>query len=339
MSYEEFANRVRNDLQQRYSAVLGNVEIELQDVSKLQGESYNGISVRPAGQPVAASFPLDEMYARHEDGISYEGMLIHLVSAIKEAMNTIPTVDAAAMLDYEWAKSRLMVQAIPIKGNETMLKDVPHETKEDIACVYRIKVDIGGVQNATAFVNNRMLDNYGITAEQLKADALESAAKNTPFSIRTMSQVMSEKFDIPEELFPPAEGFPLYVATCNDGVYGAGCMFFPDFMKKATEQLHGDFYILPSSIHELLLVPDDGNQYYPALEEMVREVNESEVQPADRLSNSVYHYDSRHQIFEKAAAFAERTQSLQARIEAAREAAESNHYEEARNGLEEEISL
>ena len=62
----------------------------------------------------------------------------------------------------------------------------------------------------------------------------------------------------------------------------------------------GDFFLLPSSIHEVILVPDNGKMDYRELEKMVHEVNETQVRPTERLSDNVYHYDSKEKIFELA---------------------------------------
>ncbi len=82
---------------------------------------------------------------------------------------------------------------------------------------------------------------------------------------------------------------------------GASALFYPDVLEKIGEQAGQNFFILPSSIHETLIVPDDGRFDYQMLESMVKEINAAErVAPEDRLSDSVYHYDSREYLFERA---------------------------------------
>ena len=98
----------------------------------------------------------------------------------------------------------------------------------------------------------------------------------------------------------------MYVATVPDKVHGAGVLAYQDFMDKAAERAGGDFFILPSSIHEILIVPDNGKMNLKDLEAMVREVNVTQVSPADKLTDSVYHYDSKEKIFELGEKFVER---------------------------------
>ena len=99
---------------------------------------------------------------------------------------------------------------------------------------------------------------------------------------------------------------PLVVATNENGLLGAGVIAYPEFMEKASEAVGGDFFLLPSSIHEVLVMKDDGEQSIATLEDMVRSVNESTVEKADQLSDSVYHFDSREKVFELAEKFEER---------------------------------
>ena len=70
--------------------------------------------------------------------------------------------------------------------------------------------------------------------------------------------------------------------------------------------MRGDYFILPSSIHEVLLLRDDGNMDYRALEAMVREINVTQVAPEERLSDQVYHYDAAEKLLETGKHFSER---------------------------------
>jgi hypothetical protein len=99
---------------------------------------------------------------------------------------------------------------------------------------------------------------------------------------------------------------PLWVASVEGGYYGAAAVLLTDFMDHASEKLGGDFFILPSSIHECLFIADDGKTDPKELELMVRSVNQAEVSEKEFLSNSVYHYDSIDRIVEKAETFAAR---------------------------------
>ena len=111
----------------------------------------------------------------------------------------------------------------------------------------------------------------------------------------------------------------MYVATVPDKISGAGVIAYQEFMDQAAEKLGGDFYILPSSIHEILLVKDDGNVDFKDLKAMVEEVNATQVAPEEKLTDSVYHYDSKDHIFELAEKFEARQQAKEADISSEKE--------------------
>ena len=163
----------------------------------------------------------------------------------------------------------------------------------------------------TSELTNDMIDHMGVTHEQLKADALENAPEIRPAVIQGMSEVMREMMG-PEafEMFglPEEQEEMMYVATVPDKNSGAGVLAYQDFMDQAAEKLGGDFYILPSSIHEILLVPDNGDKAADDLRDMVREVNATQVSPEEKLTDNVYHYDSKEHIFELAEKFEARQQ-------------------------------
>ena len=171
-----------------------------------------------------------------------------------------------------------------------------------------------------------MLAIYDITADRLHADAMEAAVRNRPAKLQNMDDIMREMLGDMSGLFLTDEPSPIWVATVDNGQHGAGVIQYPGFLDQAAETLGGDFYVLPSSVHEVLLVADNGSMELGYLEEMVRSVNAEEVAPAERLSDSVYHYDSEVHIFENARTFEAR--------EAAK-AADSHAREQRKNACAE----
>lgn len=87
----------------------------------------------------------------------------------------------------------------------------------------------------------------------------------------------------------------------------ADVLAYPDFLQEASEKIGGNFFILPSSIHELLFLKDTGDITRQELTSMVRSVNAAEVSPAEQLSDNVYHYDGKDRVFELAEKYEART--------------------------------
>jgi len=299
MNYDEFLEAAKAQAQTRFP----DTEVTIQKVEKLQGESYTGLSVRPEGTNTAVTLNLGnsfEAYERHPEQLNT--IMNDVMSGVRMGLDQIPQVNVSSLSDYDQVKDHLMMQVIPVEPNAEKLETIPHKTIEDIAVVYRIDVSDSRHHDASVLITNQMLDQFGVTPEQLHQDAVASQTEHRPPTLKNMSEMMAEMsggmMDMPES--------PMWVATVEGGVNGASVVQIPEFMDQAAEKLGGDFFVLPSSIHECLFIRDDGEFERGQLEAMVQGVNATEVSEADFLSDSVYHYDSEARIFEKAATFESR---------------------------------
>lgn len=301
MDYEQFLEQVKADLREQFPYM----NVEIRNVEKLQGQSYTGISIAPEGSNTGATLDLRSQYEMLQDGVPMDIVMRRIENLAADAVNQIPQVEASTLSDYEQMKHTLIMQAVPVGPNRALLETIPHRTMEDIAIVYRFQLEHRENADATVLVTNQMLQNYGITAEQLMADASISAPQRNPVSLRSLAEVLSEMSGgmiPPEDVGAP----PLMVATVPGAVNGAGVMGYPDFFKDAAEQIGGSYFILPSSVHEILLLADDGSMSAQELSAMVSAVNSQEVMPEEQLGSEAYHYDAQAQVFEKASAYEER---------------------------------
>lgn len=299
MNFEQFKTQVIDEMRDRFP----ELDISLQEVSKLQGESYIGMAVRPENSNIAATTNLKAFFEDLGEDFNMDDVMDQIAHGISDQISHMPQFDEHVLNDYEQMKEKLTLQMIPTAGNEEKLSEIPHRNVEDMAIVYRFEMSNSAKEISSILVTDSMLRSYGITAGQLHEDALEAAVQTHPATLRNMTDVMRDLMGDAAALFAPDEPSPMWVASVEGGQNGACAIQYPDFLEQAAETLGGDFYVLPSSIHEVLLVADDGSMDLSYLEAMVRSVNETEVAPADRLSDHVFHYDSEEHIFENARTF------------------------------------
>lgn len=176
---------------------------------------------------------------------------------------------------------------------------VPHENVEDLVLIFRMDLHSESGMMAFTRVNQTILDAFGVSAEQMKKDVLENVPLTHLATLRSMEEVLSDMmggFTVPG----PALGQSiLYVASTETVNHGAGVLVYPRFLEEASEKIGGNFFVLPSSIHDLLFMKDNEDISRHELQAMVvRSVNAAEVQPEDQLSNNVYHYDGQARVFE-----------------------------------------
>lgn len=181
--------------------------------------------------------------------------------------------------------------------------------------VYRMQLEQLADGAATVLITNDLMDRMGITKEQLHTDAMANSPIIRPATMRSMAEVMAEMMGMPPEMLPMDPSAPqMYVVSNTETLNGASAVFYPEFMDQAAKELGGNYFILPSSVHEMLFLPDDGNMKSAELKEMVTSINADVVSPADRLTDSVYHYDAAEKVFE----LGENWEARQAEREASR---------------------
>ena len=309
MEYEKFKEQFVEDLKERLEAGGEKLSVDLNAVQKMN-QNYEAVTVKPEDAIIGVNLNMTEIYERYDRGMSYDTLVSEVAEKADRALHDRPDFNLEALQDYDQMKEKLSMEVVSAERNADLLEKVPHKNMEDMAVVYRFVLDSDSEGRGSILVTNQLMDNYGITAEQLHADALQYAPVMRPAVIQTMAETLLEMMG-PEakDMIPVLPDDPLFVATVPDKIQGAGVLAYQDFMEQAAERVGGDFFILPSSIHEILLVRDDGTFDINHLEDMVKQVNETEVAPEDLLTDSVYHYDSKEKIFELAEKYEERTAS------------------------------
>lgn len=306
MNYETFKQEFAEDIKEKlYERGYDDVSISFNNVEKTN-QNYEAMSVVPEGNNVGVNFNIENAFASYEHTDDYAGVLASATMVIADGLDRAPAIDVSALMDYENMKEKLSVEVISADANADLLANVPHDRMEDLAVVYRFVMESSEDGRASILVTNNLMDRMGVSHEQLRADALENSPEIRPVVIMGMNEVMKEMIG-PEvyEMFGISDDAEetMYVATVPDKNSGAGVIAYQDFMDQAAERVGGDFFVLPSSINEILLVPDNGDMTADALRDMVKDVNAKEVSPEERLSDNVYHYDSKDHVFELAEKF------------------------------------
>ena len=305
MDFEEFKERLTEDLKQDLYERTGNEHyIDVTNVNKLQNVSYEALTIRPENSPVGVNLDVQSLFEAYEKSGDYDRVIDTAIDTVVKGFENQPSFNIQDFTNYDVMKEKLSIQVVATERNTEMLANIPHKEIEDMSMVCRFIVDAGPAGQGSILVNNAMLDTFGITKEQLFEDAVKYAPEIKPSEIRSMLDIMIETLGIAvNQRDLGGEVDTMYVATTTDKTNGAGIIAYPGFMDVAAEKVGGDFFLLPSSVHEVIIVPDNGEMNFRDLEAMVREVNANEVAPQDQLSDHVYHYDSKDKVFELAEKF------------------------------------
>ena len=187
-------------------------------------------------------------------------------------------------------KQTIAYKVINYSKNEKLLKKIPHKKVLDLAVVYYCLLSQSEGETATALIYNSHLEGWHVTEQQVH----EIAVSNTPgllqsqiYPLSSLIGLVLEDLKMEKELLMATE---MYVLTNNTRLNGAACIFYEDVLKKFADTLQTDLYILPSSIHEVILLPKLARYDAMNLEDMVREVNTDGVSREEVLSDNVYIY-------------------------------------------------
>lgn len=197
--------------------------------------------------------------------------------------------------DFEDIKDKLFIRICGVGINEEDLSILANTKINNLAIAYNVLIDklTDNLPIKSIKITNELLDKYGVSKEELHKAAIQN----------------SEKI-FPAKYYKTNDLVPFNILTNEIGCLGAAALFYPNQMEKIAASLGGNYFVLPSSIHEVLVMPDCGNLNYMELEQMVKEVNETVVDINDQLSNDVYYYDSKERLFSLASEHEKRSKNI-----------------------------
>ena len=193
-------------------------------------------------------------------------------------------------LGYEEAKGRICIRVINYEHNQESIRNLSYIVVEDLAVLFCYVPDDpahtgGKVLSRPLQITRRDLDNWKIDADRLFLDAAAASAGVHPPFLIPMRRLLGLSGELDEG------EIPMYVLSCRDARYGASALFYPGVLHSIALGLLDDLYIIPSSVHELILLRAEDVKDADALRTMIRDINRSEVDPSEVLSNSLYYYD------------------------------------------------
>lgn len=252
------------------------VTVEEHAIEKNNGVSKRGYIINEKGHSVSPTIYYDENQSESEN---LQGMFDAFID------NRVD-LDLDKVISKKYVLSHLTYKLIDQDRNEKLLKDCPHTDFLDLSKVYVIDLGEAGMDKATILIHNSHLARIGITLEELE----KNATNPWGFSCKNIGEYLSDLMGMPA----PAEmnEAPMYIVTNEAKLFGAGLMTDSESMKKVSEITGMErFIILPSSIHEIIVVPDEREAKEFA--NLVKSINQTEVAEDEVLSDSVYLYNGK----------------------------------------------
>lgn len=291
MEFTNFTTLVQREVEKRAGE---NYRVKLNDVMKNNGVVLRGITLMQDDSNISPTIYLNPYYDAYENGDTTLGTVIDEVIDTYERNKINRSIDMKFFLNYETVRSRIIFKLINTEKNRELLRDVPYIPFHDLSIVFQCLVSEERFGNASILIHNVHLQLWKVNARELYECALENTPLLQGYELADMNTVLEEMKALggidDEEIEDMQQEVPMYVLSNKSRINGASCILYKDILKDFAMVVDKDLYVLPSSIREVILLPSDGTQESEQLKEMVREINQSQVEKEEVLSDSVYYY-------------------------------------------------
>ncbi|ROR28502.1 hypothetical protein EDD66_10484 [Mobilisporobacter senegalensis] len=304
MNYNEFMKEISKEVQFKLGA---DYKVKVQKVDKINTEGLQSMVIWDKKQKMTPNIYLETFYDEFLEGRAMDDIVNEIIVIYNNAdTNPISIIDC--INDFETIKSKIYFRVVNYKKNEINLQYIPSIPILDLALVFCIlvKQDENGIGNIT--ITNDIINKWNISITEVYKEAQINTPHLFPPTVKSMSEVMMSimkkeisQNDIDMETMEMMNLFvedlnnqrneeTMYVASNTIGINGAAWLFYENELKEFRNKIGANLYILPSSIHEVILVPSNERLSKEDLLKMVKDVNSSQVPENEILSNNIYEY-------------------------------------------------
>ncbi|WP_026508917.1 DUF5688 family protein [Butyrivibrio sp. MC2013] len=270
---------------------------EFRTINKNNGVVMTGLTRIIEGKSCAPSLFMEPFYENYKENGDFNKVMGLLQQAYENTIE-IDISGEELMSSFETASKRLALKLVNYERNKAALMDMPHRRIGDLALIYMLRID-DKLSKGVVVLHHEHVKHWNVSEEELYSKAMENMTIICRPGVYALDDILNRlPFDEPELWeIDSREAYKcgFCVLTNNEKLFGASTMLYPGVLDKVSEMLSYNFYIVPSSLHELIIIPDMFGEYNEAvvanLNTMVDEVNRSSLRDIDVLSDSVYYYD------------------------------------------------
>lgn len=329
MNIREFAEKIKTELADYFEK---DTEILINPVRKNNGVMLTGIVIMEKDSHMAPTIYIENFYEEYGKGKSFGEILFQIIK-LYERNRVEHCGELDFFKEYEKVRKKISYKLINAGKNKELLKEVPYIPYLDLVLVFYCDCTGEKFGNAAILIKNCHLEMWGVTTEDIYKEAVVNTPRNNPYEIKTMEDIMKEMFasdmkneleraikkELETEAFPISdlwlaqladqmlyqldmeeEKTPMYVLSNTDRINGAACMLYTQLLENFSKKIDDNLYILPSSVHEIIIVPAARAGKTSELKEMVEEINATQVEEEEVLSDSVYFFNRSTKMLELA---------------------------------------
>ena len=269
-------------------------DIDIYESLKNNGNLRKGIIIREKDKNIGPVIYMEEFYNRFNSGEPLDCIVCDVVSFYKKVRYP-DSWKFDELLDFEKVKDRLAVKLINYTKNKDYLKNYPHIRYLDLSIIFYIVLEMKSDGLATVVITHDYLKSWGISKTELFETALKNSCRIMPAKFTTMKDTLDDLMQGEEDMYDEPEDYneddSMYVLTNEQKNCGAACMIYRGVLDMIGDILKRNFFIIPSSIHEVIIVPAYDNVSPIKLDRIIDDVNSNMVADEELLGNHCYIYD------------------------------------------------
>lgn len=276
----------------------GMLDLKLTTTEKNNGVLYHTLIVKMKGSNIGANIYMDQYFNRYKADSDSVSVISEIANIIKKNVTEeteekkLITNNASNITDFNSVKDKIVMVLVNAEKNRKRLENVPHRMINDLAIIYKIIFAEDENRIISGEVKTPLLQAWGINEKKLHELALKNTDRMFPPTIRTINEVINDICERNSSLsmasLPPLpREQQMYVVSNQNCVNGAINAFREDVLTDLANKIGPDLYIIPSSIHECIIISTDFGDPDEA-SEMVHFVNADSVQEEEQLSDHVY---------------------------------------------------
>lgn len=290
MTFKEFSNQIVENL--LTYAGEGN-RISVRKITKNNGIVLHGLLWQREKNNCSPTIYLEGFYQKYQNGMEMTDIMMELIHAFEE-YTPDHMIDMSFFTEYTHAKDNILFRLINYERNSTMLADMPHIRFQDLAIVFYCRVQ--EVDGGMIMIQNGHMKMWQVTEQDLYDRALVNTPNFCPVSLSNLRSTVEELMGEEENISYSGENDvedEMQVLSNQAKLFGAVSILYPDVLQNIADRIHRNLYVLPSSVHEVILLPERTGEKgaEESLLEIVKDVNSTVVDTQDILADSVYYYD------------------------------------------------
>lgn len=294
MTYETFKQSILSLLAER---VAPDIRVEVRPVCKNNNLLYDGLSILAPSANISPTIYLNQCYEMAKEGSSLDEVADYILSFFEE-FGQEQHMDVTFLEEFSRVKEHVIYKLVNLSQNEALLADIPFLPYLDLAIVFCLLLPeemrpkgADASYNATILIHNEQLSRWNIGPKELLSAARHNTSRLLPPRLMPMQDLV-EKMQASNLLDESMEGVicPMCVLSNTRQFLGAAVILYQGLLQKCADLLECDLVVLPSSIHEVLLLPYDSPDQLEQFSKVVDEVNETCVEAEEVLSDHAYYY-------------------------------------------------